>query len=221
VPAVLGSRSTDTLSGLGPPALRDGDVLPVGTPQGPPAPVWFTVPAPAGGAIELRVLPGPRVDWFTAAALTTFTSATYTVSPKSNRVAARLTGPRLTRAIDGELPSEGLVLGAVQVPAGGEPLVFLADHPTTGGYPVIGVVEAADLPALAQARPGQMRSVSWPPFATARAAARHSLRAAGSGVRPAAADRPARSGHIPACPGSERPCRPVAAAALSAALPRP
>jgi len=154
VPAVLGSRSTDTLSGLGPPALRDGDVLPVGTPQGPPAPVWFTVPAPAGDAIELRVLPGPRVDWFTAAALTTFTSATYTVSPKSNRVAARLTGPRLTRAIDGELPSEGLVLGAVQVPAGGEPLVFLADHPTTGGYPVIGVVEPADLPLLAQSRPG-------------------------------------------------------------------
>jgi biotin-dependent carboxylase-like uncharacterized protein len=154
VPPVLGSRSTDTLSGLGPPALRDGDVLPVGTPQGPPAPVSFTVPAPAGGAIELRVLPGPRVDWFTAAARATFTSATYTVSPKSNRVAARLAGPRLTRAIDGELPSEGLVLGAVQVPAGGEPLVFLADHPTTGGYPVIGVVEPADLPLLAQSRPG-------------------------------------------------------------------
>jgi biotin-dependent carboxylase-like uncharacterized protein len=154
VPPVLGSRSTDTLSGLGPPPLRDGDALPVGRPQGPAAPVWFGVPPPLPDAIELRVTPGPRVDWFTGAARDTFTGATYTVSPKSNRVAARLTGPRLDRAITDELPSEGLVLGAVQVPAGGEPLVFLADHPTTGGYPVIGVVEPADLPLLAQSRPG-------------------------------------------------------------------
>jgi biotin-dependent carboxylase-like uncharacterized protein len=155
VPAVLGSRSTDTLSGLGPPPLRDGDVLPVGPPQGPAAPVWFTVPpVPATGPVELRVLPGPRRDWFTPAARALFTSATYAVSPKSNRVAARLAGPRLDRAVTDELPSEGLVLGAVQVPAGGEPLVFLADHPTTGGYPVIGVVEPADLPLLAQCRPG-------------------------------------------------------------------
>jgi biotin-dependent carboxylase-like uncharacterized protein len=154
VPPVLGSRSTDTLSGLGPPPLRDGDALPVGRPQGPAAPVWFDVPAPAPTAVELRVTPGPRADWFTAAARDTFTGATYTVSPKSNRVAVRLTGPRLDRAIADELPSEGIVLGAVQVPAGGEPLVFLADHPTTGGYPVIGVVEPADLPLLAQSRPG-------------------------------------------------------------------
>ncbi len=73
---------------------------------------------------------------------------------KSNRVGARLTGPALHRSVGGELPSEGIVLGAVQVPADGQPLVFLADHPTTGGYPVIGVVDATDLPALAQARPG-------------------------------------------------------------------
>jgi allophanate hydrolase subunit 2 len=72
----------------------------------------------------------------------------------SNRVGARLAGASLTRARAGELPSEGIVLGAVQVPADGEPLVFLADHPATGGYPVVAVVEAADLPALAQARPG-------------------------------------------------------------------
>jgi biotin-dependent carboxylase-like uncharacterized protein len=157
VPPVLGSRATDTLSGLGPPPLRDGDELPVGPPQGPAAPVWFTVPPPLPSIVDgvvLRVLPGPRLDWFTDAARDTFTSATYTVSPKSNRVAARLAGPKLDRAIAGELPSEGLVLGAVQVPAGGEPLVFLADHPTTGGYPVIGVVEPADLPLLAQSRPG-------------------------------------------------------------------
>ena len=154
VPPVLGSRSTDTLSGLGPPPLHDGDALPVGQPQGQPAAVWFGVPPPLRDAIELRVVPGPRLTWFTRAARDTFVTATYTVSPTSNRVAVRLTGPRLDRAITGELPSEGLVLGAVQVPAGGEPLVFLADHPTTGGYPVIGVVEPADLPLLAQSRPG-------------------------------------------------------------------
>jgi biotin-dependent carboxylase-like uncharacterized protein len=153
VPPVLGSRSTDTLSGLGPPPLRDGDVLPVGAPAGPAAPVWFT-PGERGGPATLRITPGPRDDWFTAGAMETLTAATYTVSPKSNRVAARLAGPKLDRAVHDELPSEGLVLGAVQVPAGGEPLVFLADHPTTGGYPVIAVVDPADLPLLAQCRPG-------------------------------------------------------------------
>jgi biotin-dependent carboxylase-like uncharacterized protein len=154
VEPVLGSRSTDTLSGLGPPVLRDGDVLPVGAPAGPPAPVDLApYPAPAG-EVTLRVHPGPRRDWFTGGAVEALLTAAYTVSPTSNRVGARLTGPPLDRSVDGELPSEGLVLGAVQVPTGGEPLVFLADHPTTGGYPVIAVVDPADVPLLAQARPG-------------------------------------------------------------------
>ncbi|GIJ52577.1 biotin-dependent carboxyltransferase family protein [Virgisporangium aurantiacum] len=152
VPPVLGSRSTDTLSGLGPAPLRDGDTLRVGAPTGPAAPVWFT-PA-ADREPRLRVALGPRDDWFTADAIGTLTTATWTVSTRSNRVAARLEGPKLTRANPDELPSEGIVLGAVQVPAGGEPLVFLADHPTTGGYPVIGVVHPDDLPLLAQCRPG-------------------------------------------------------------------
>lgn len=152
VPPVLGSRSTDTLSGLGPAPLKDGDTLPIGPAAGPAAPVWFTTSEPRRP--RLRVVLGPRDDWFTAEAIETLTSATWTVSVKSNRVAARLEGPKLTRSNTDELPSEGLVLGAVQVPAGGEPLVFLADHPTTGGYPVIGVVHPDDLPLLAQCRPG-------------------------------------------------------------------
>jgi biotin-dependent carboxylase-like uncharacterized protein len=152
VPPVLGSRSTDTLSGLGPAPLRDGDTLPVGAPTGPAAPVWFT--PPTDREPWLRVTLGPRDDWFTPDAVDTLATATWTVSTKSNRVAARLEGPKLTRANRDELPSEGIVLGAVQVPAGGEPLVFLADHPTTGGYPVIGVVHPDDLPVLAQCRPG-------------------------------------------------------------------
>ena len=152
VPPVLGSRSTDTLSGLGPAPLRDGDTLPLGPPTGPAAPVWFT--PPLDREPRLRVTLGPRDDWFTADALDVLATATWTVSTRSNRVAARLEGPKLTRATTDELPSEGLVLGAVQVPIGGEPLVFLADHPTTGGYPVIAVVTRPGLDALAQAPPG-------------------------------------------------------------------
>ncbi|WP_431933792.1 biotin-dependent carboxyltransferase family protein [Micromonospora sp. RP3T] len=152
VEPVLGSRSTDTLSGLGPPPLRDGDRLPLGTPAGPPPPVDLTVTPPVPAEVSLAVRPGPRQDWFTPAALDLLHGSAYTVGSDSNRVGARLAGAALPRAVAGELPSEGLVLGAVQVPPDGQPLIFLADHPTTGGYPVIGVVD--DVTALAQARPG-------------------------------------------------------------------
>src|SRR5262249_58725476 len=105
---------------------------------------------------------GPRRDGFSVTARDTLMAEPYTLSVKSNRVGARLTGPALSRAVAGELPSEGVVLGAVQVTADGQPLVFLADHPTTGGYPVIGIVETADLAALAQARPGAtVTFVAW------------------------------------------------------------
>ncbi|GAB7047669.1 biotin-dependent carboxyltransferase family protein [Catenuloplanes indicus] len=154
VPPVLGSRSTDTLSGLGPEPVRDGDVLPVGPAAAPPPGVDVALCRPPAAALRLRVWPGPRDDWFTADAWRTLLGAGYRVSPQTDRIGARLTGPALTRARDGELPSEGLVLGAIQVPADGQPLIFLADHPTTGGYPVIGVVDPSDVDALAQARPG-------------------------------------------------------------------
>ena len=148
VPPVLGSRSTDTLSGIGPKPLRDRDLLPIGTMTGRPS----TVDGPdgGGGPVELRYRPGPRDDW----CVESLHGKEYRLSPLSNRVGARLAGPALTRAVAGELPPEGVVLGAIQVPADGQPLVFLADHPTTGGYPVIGVVHPVDLYRLAQARPG-------------------------------------------------------------------
>ncbi|MER7419799.1 biotin-dependent carboxyltransferase family protein [Micromonospora peucetia] len=152
VEPVLGSRATDTLSGLGPPPLRDGDRLPLGAPTGPPAPVDVTVVASTPTELRLTLRLGPRDDWFTPAALDLLFGSAYTVSPVSNRVGARLTGAALPRAVAGELASEGIVLGAVQVPADGQPLIFLADHPTTGGYPVVGVVD--DVTPLAQARPG-------------------------------------------------------------------
>lgn len=152
VEPVLGSRATDTLSGLGPPPLRDGARLPVGAPTGPPAPVDLTVAPAVPAGLRLALRPGPRQDWFTPAALDLLLRTAYAISPASNRVGARLAGAALPRAVAGELPSEGLVLGAVQVPPDGQPLIFLADHPTTGGYPVIGVVD--DVTPLAQARPG-------------------------------------------------------------------
>jgi biotin-dependent carboxylase-like uncharacterized protein len=155
VPPVLGSRSTDTLAGLGPDRPVPGTVLPVGP---PPAafPVLDQAPvaAPPEGDLRLRVVLGPRDAWFTADALRTLLGSAYTVTDRSDRVGARLAGPPLPRRTAGELPSEGMVPGALQVPPDGEPVLFLADHPVTGGYPVIAVVAAADVARAAQARPG-------------------------------------------------------------------
>ncbi|CAL9360208.1 biotin-dependent carboxyltransferase family protein [Streptomyces sp. enrichment culture] len=152
---VLGSRSTDLLSGVGPAPLADGAVLPLGAAPPPGAAHYEGAPWPGvPGEVVLRLRFGPRDDWFTAGALRTLTTGAYVVSAASNRVGLRLEGPPLERARPGELPSEGMVLGAVQVPPDGRPVVFLADHPTTGGYPVVGVVREPDLAAAAQAAPG-------------------------------------------------------------------
>jgi biotin-dependent carboxylase-like uncharacterized protein len=151
---VLGSRSTDTLSGLGPPLLGVGTNLPLGEPAGSSHGVDVPVVLRYPDSVRLRVVPGPRLDWFSEDVLGRLSSARYTVSSHSNRVGVRLEGPSLARRETAELPSEGLVLGAVQVPASGQPLVFLNDHPTTGGYPVVGVVRPDDLDACAQLRPG-------------------------------------------------------------------
>ncbi|SHG30606.1 biotin-dependent carboxyltransferase family protein [Geodermatophilus nigrescens] len=155
VAPVLGSRSTDVLAGLGPPVLRAGDVLPVGGDAGPfPAVDLAPGADPPGGEVTVRLLPGPRADWLTAAAREAL-AGPWTVTAESNRVGLRLTGPRLERAVDAELPSEGLVRGAVQVPPAGQPVLFLADAPVTGGYPVAGYVDDADVDRCAQLRPGQ------------------------------------------------------------------
>ncbi|MBC6457644.1 biotin-dependent carboxyltransferase family protein [Actinomadura sp. HBU206391] len=154
VEPVLGSRATDLLSGLGPPPLSDDDLLPLGRTTGPPGPVdAVPVSAPARDLV-LRLVLGPRDDWFTENALAGLAAARFQVAGASNRIALRTEGHALERAVHRELPSEGMVLGGVQVPPNGCPMVFLADHPTTGGYPVIGVVPVADLAAAAQTRPG-------------------------------------------------------------------
>jgi KipI family sensor histidine kinase inhibitor len=156
VPPVLGSRSSDALSGLGPAPLRPGDVLPLGSTPGC-GPIVADVAPLAGfapGPAELRVVPGPRDDWFAAGALDILRGGEYVVTGASDRSGLRLSGPSLPRGREGELPSEGMVTGALQVPPDGRPILFLADHPVTGGYPVIAVVVSADIPRAAQLRPG-------------------------------------------------------------------
>ncbi|MEV4378157.1 biotin-dependent carboxyltransferase family protein [Streptosporangium sp. NPDC049644] len=153
-PVTMGSRSADSLSGLGPPPLRSGTVLPVGPAGGLPPITVDAAPSPELGAGILLVLPGPREDWFVPGALATLCAEPYEVGQDSNRVGVRIRGARLERARDEELPSEGMVAGAVQVPPSGQPIVFLADHPPTGGYPVIAVLTSASLARAAQLRPG-------------------------------------------------------------------
>jgi biotin-dependent carboxylase-like uncharacterized protein len=147
---VLGSRSTDTLSGLGPDPLRRGDVLAIGRAAGEVSGAG-ALGSPAGDAI-LPIRFGPREDWFTAAARASLVGAAWIVRPESDRVGIRLDGPRLARAQDGELPSEPVLPGAVQVPSDGRPILFGPDAPVTGGYPVIAVVTGLD--RAAQLRPG-------------------------------------------------------------------
>ena len=156
VPPVLGSRSHDTLSRIGPAPLAAGETLPVGPVHG--APRHSDVAAIEPVRRELVLHPGPRVDWFAPEWAEIIQRAAYVVGPASNRIAVRFEGEPLPRAREGELPSEGVVLGAVQVPPSGLPLVFLNDHPTTGGYPVIAVATSDSLATCAQLRPGDQIS---------------------------------------------------------------
>lgn len=152
---VLGSRSYDTLARLGPPPLNVGDHVAVGVP-GPVLPALDVAPVPpiGDGPARLRVLPGPRMDWLRDPAA--LTRSRWVVADATDRVGVRLDGPALAFRQPGrQLPSEGTVRGAVQVPPGGRPVILGADHPVTGGYPVVAVVADADTDLLAQLRPGQ------------------------------------------------------------------
>lgn len=160
VEPVLGSCSTDTLSGLGPAPLASGAALAVGTSPGPlPAIDVAPVPDPAPGDVTVQVLEGPRRDRFPDAAWAALVGQAWTVTTHSDRVGIRLTGRPLARSTEDELPSEGMVRGALQVPPSGLPVLFLADHPVTGGYPVIAYVVDADVDRCAQLRPGQRVSL--------------------------------------------------------------
>lgn len=161
VSPVLGSRSCDTMSQIGPPPPRAGDLLPIGEPaERFPEIEVAPVAAIGTGPVELRLVRGPRDDWFTEPDALVRTD--WAVSERSDRVGVRLSGPALThRQPSRQLPSEGTTRGAVQVPPNGQPVILGADHPVTGGYPVIGVLLDADTDRLAQLRPGQRVRLRW------------------------------------------------------------
>lgn len=156
VPPVLGSRSTYVRAGLGGwqgRALRDGDLLPVGTAPRAPTGRWRIDERiwPAYSAVPcIRVLPGAQAEQFPD----TWTEGEWQVTPQSDRMGLRLRGPALRRSVTGDLVSSPVVPGTIQVPPDGQPIVLLADAQTIGGYPQLGQAIAADLPLLAQVRPG-------------------------------------------------------------------
>jgi KipI family sensor histidine kinase inhibitor len=172
VTKILGSAATDTLAMVGPAAVQAGSVLTVGDAKSVSASVALEeIPAfafpKAGEIVTLDLILGPRPDWFTAQALETLTGTDWVVTPQSNRVGIRLDGDGvLERSRTDELPSEGTVTGAVEVPPNGKPLLFLADHPLTGGYPVIGAVAEYHLDLAGQIPVGaKIRFRAVAPFA--------------------------------------------------------
>lgn len=162
---VLGSRATDTLSGVGPEALRVDDVLALDHQSSDAvaaSPEPSTLPETEDGTTLLRFTLGPRQQWFDDDEVARLSDQLWAVTQDSNRVGLRLEPDAddpdarpLKRSDHDELPSEGMVRGALQVPPAGSPVIFLSDHPVTGGYPVIGVVIDADLSAAAQLGPGE------------------------------------------------------------------
>ncbi|MCE3552578.1 biotin-dependent carboxyltransferase family protein [Pseudonocardia sp. RS11V-5] len=155
VPPVLGARSTDVLSGIGPEPLEKGAELPIGPePEAYPVIDYAPVAPPAAGLVTLRAISGPHAEH--AVDPGALATSRWVASGRTDRVGMRLEGAALEVAEGaGSLPSEGLTRGAIQLPPGGEPVVFLADHPVTGGYPVIAVLRDADVDRAAQIRPGQ------------------------------------------------------------------
>jgi antagonist of KipI len=178
---VLGSRATHTVSRMGGHegrSLQAGDVLPVGDPAPAGAADGVAAPStsagcdgylPVSGRARLRVLLGPQDAWFTRPALETLSTAPFTVSTQSNRMAFRLEGPPLPVAQPGEPLSEPVPFGALQVPADGAPLLLMADRQTAGGYLKIATVITADLPVAGQLAPGDV--VTFVPCSRAEARA--------------------------------------------------
>ena len=151
---VLGSRSYSRLGDLGAP-LGVGERVSVGRAPGiHPVVEYAAVPPPATGEMTLAATLGPRAGWFDKAALATLLAEPFAVTGELDRTGIRLDGPAITRLTDAELPSEGMIRGAVQIPAGGRPIIFLSDHPATGGYPVPLVLTPAAADAAAQVVPG-------------------------------------------------------------------
>jgi len=162
VQPVLGSRSWDSMAALGPKPLEVGDRLPIGQAVlTDPQPQEIRKTPISNEPLTVRFLAGPRDEWVYLDGLV---DNFWTVSPDSNRVGVRIEGEALVRTpeyAEAELQSEGVARGSIQVPKNGMPVLFLADHPVTGGYPVVGVIVQEDLDLIAQARPGQQINFRW------------------------------------------------------------
>ncbi len=160
VPVLMGSRSTDLTASFGGHegrALRAGDRLAVGSSAATPHVATRAGWTDAGDVVTARVVVGPQDDHFAPETLARFLAAEWSVAGTSDRAACRLSGPGLDHAGPSEISSEGMVPGSIQVPPDGQPIVMLADGPTTGGYPKIATVVSADVPLLAQLLPGAAR----------------------------------------------------------------
>ena len=151
-PRTLGSAATDLLSGLGPEPVRAGDTFTIATAELDLPDVGSVAPPRVSGELWLRS--GPRRDWFTDASWQRLLAGPWRVGSESNRIGVRLEGPALERRIEGELASEGLLAGAIQVPPSGQPVIFGPDHPLTGGYPVIAVLTRDSCDRAGQLRGG-------------------------------------------------------------------
>jgi allophanate hydrolase subunit 2 len=155
---VLGSRSTCVsarFGGFQGRRLQKGDVVAVGEPTGPPLPGRANVPRPPAGEVVLRAMGGPQEDLFDAEVRRMFWAGAYRILPESSRMGIRLRGESLGFVETAALPSEGTAPGTVQITAEGQPIVLLAERPTTGGYPKIATVAAVDLGLLARTTPGR------------------------------------------------------------------
>ncbi len=161
-PPLHGSRATHLMAGLGGlegRALQAGDRLPLGKPAKPLAALVGRRLKPSlrptySAVIPVRVLLGPQAERFTEDARAAFLGQPYTVTPDSNRMGVRLSGPALTHTRGADLLSEGIALGAIQVPQSGQPIILMVDRQTTGGYTKIATVIVADIARVGQARPG-------------------------------------------------------------------
>lgn len=155
---ILGSRSADLLSGIGPAAVADGDELAVGEDYAAADWVPLLTHLPSmwdyPDIIDLTFIPGPRAEWFDPQTIRALGQHIFTVTDRSNRIGVRVDGDPIARARTAELPSEGMVRGSIQVPPDGLPVIFGPDHPVTGGYPVIGVLDSRSNDRCGQLRPG-------------------------------------------------------------------
>jgi antagonist of KipI len=156
VKPLLGSASTHILTGLGGfegRPLRKGDVLQIGEASGRPRRIVAEEFVKLAPRKVLRATDGPQTEWFSRESLKTFFSGVYKVTDESNRMGLRLDGPALETPHSGQMISEGVSLGAIQVPAGGKPIILFVEQQTTGGYPKIANIISADLPSVGQLRP--------------------------------------------------------------------